>query len=283
MKRAGAIALAILALLARHAPPALAWDNRTHREITHLAIAHLPPSPLKDFFFANDDRLRQISVEPDSILKHRDGKAEQIRHYINIEYFGSDPFDALVPDLHAMEKKFGAATIKHAGTLPWTIDDLSSVLRDAWSRGDCARVLQTAGYLAHYVGDASQPLHSTILYDGYRRDRGMHARVELAVDDRIDELGAAANRETKLISIDSVWPPTIAEIREANTHVEEFIQADRAARNSGSRSQYDDAFLRREKPLIVSEIARAASLLASIWLFEWQQSHSPVRCKAAAN
>jgi hypothetical protein len=182
-----------------------------------------------------------------------------------------------------MEKKFGVRTIIQAGTLPWTIDEMSGALRDAWTRGDCSQVLQTAGYLAHYVGDASQPLHSTILYDGYRRDRGMHARIELAVDDHIGDLGAAASRDMKLTSIDSVWTPAIAEIREANSHVQEFIQADRAARDSGSRNQYDDAFIGRERTRVVAEIASAASLLASIWIFEWQKAGSRAQCQAVTN
>src|SRR5882757_391806 len=143
------IAFAMLALSMLHPAIAHAWDNRTHREITALAIAHLPPSPLRVFFVANDERLRQLSVEPDTILKHRNGKAERIRHYIDIEYFGAEPFDALVPDIHVMEKKFGARTIIEAGTLPWTIDEMSGALRDAWTRGDCPQVLQAAGYLAH--------------------------------------------------------------------------------------------------------------------------------------
>ena len=278
ISRAAAIVLAIAGLLLRYSPNAFAWDSQTHREITHLAIERLPSSPLTDFFLANDQRLREFSVEPDSILKHENGKSERIRHYIDSEYFGADPFDALTPDLAAMEKKFGAATIFRAGTLPWTIDDLSNQLRDAWSRGDCARVLRIAGYLAHYVGDASQPLHSTMLYDGYRRDRGMHARIELAVDHDIDQIGVAASSQTKLIPIDAVWPPTIAEIREANTHVQEFIEADRAARES---ADYDRAFLSRERPLIVSEVASGASTVASIWLLEWHRSGASTKCASS--
>jgi hypothetical protein len=219
-----------------------------------------------------------------------------------------------------MENKFGAATMIHTGTLPWTIEEISNALRDAWSRGDCAQVLRLTGYLAHYVGDASQPLHSTMLYDGYPRDRGMHARIELAVDQNIDQIGAAASVQTKVVPVDSVWLATIAEIREANTHVQEFIQADRAARessssnqyhggtssdsdsrnsyhyrgsyhsrsrnqfsnydakDSNSRNDYDAAFLGREKPLIVNEVANAASVLASIWLLEWHRADSPSKC-----
>lgn len=56
-----------------------------------------------------------------------------------------------------------------AGTLPfrvWQIwEDMVSYLR----KRDAARFVAAAGVLAHYVGDASQPLHSSYMHHGSRR------------------------------------------------------------------------------------------------------------------
>ena len=286
-RTAGAAAIILLSLLTSLiallvSSAANAWDSETHREIVRLAIGVLPPSPMRDFFKANSASLQRLAVEPDSLLKRKFGKSEEIRHYINIEYFGADPFAAIVPDKAAMEKRFGASTVRRAGTLPWTIVDLSTALQSAWSAGQCGNVLTLAGYLAHYVGDASQPLHSTIRYDGYRRDRGIHARVEMAVDHQAAELGAAAAGEAHLEDIATVWAAAIAEIRDANSHVEELIQADRTAREQSKfdRKQYTAALMSRERPMIAAQLARAASVLASIWLYEWKRAGSPSRCAA---
>ncbi len=268
---------AVVVLLA--CAPASAWDAVTHREITYLAIRALPPSPLKDLFLRNASRLQYFSVQPDVIRAKYGDESEKVRHYIDLEYYGADPFEVLVPDRDAMNKRFGASTLLRSGTLPWTIVDFSNALEQSWSRGDCRELLRLAGMLAHYVGDASQPLHTTMHYDGYAGDRGVHARIERAADFDIRQLSRSAEPQIRLVKIDSVWQAAIAEIRDSNAHVQELLEADRAARRQSSN--YDDAFMSRAEPMIAGQIARAASVLASVWLYEWQRAGSPPGCDAA--
>jgi hypothetical protein len=276
------LALAALATLLA-CTPALAWDAATHREIAYLAVRTLPPSPLKNLFLKNLSRLEYFSDQPDVIRAKYGDESEKIRHYIDLEYYGADPFDALVPDRNAMNRRFGASALLRSGTLPWTIVDFSNAFEQQWSRGNCDELLRLAGFLAHYVADASQPLHTTIHYDGYEGDRGVHRRIEGAVDDEIGELSRSAERQTHLVEIDSVWQTAIAEIRDSNSHIGELIEADRAARrqSSRSRSAYDDALMSRVRPMIGRQIARAASVLASTWLYEWKRAGSPAGCAAA--
>ncbi len=270
------------AVLALASIPALAWDARTHRAIAHLSIEALPPSALKTFFLSNDARLQYFAVEPDRLRDINGDQTEEVRHFINVEYFGSDPFKVIGPDRAAMEKQFGAVTLQRAGTLPWTIEEFSDSLEAAWKRGDCAEVIRLAGFLAHYVGDASQPLHSTIHYDGYQPyDRGVHRRVERAVDYHIAELGESARGEIRVDNINAVWPGAMAEIRDANSHVRELINADRAASSQGRRkSDYDRSLFANSRAMLVGQIARASSFLASVWLYEWKQAGGPSTCMA---
>ena len=263
--------------------PARAWDAATHREITYLAIQTLPPSPLKLLFLKNLSQLEYFSVQPDVIRAKYGDEADKIRHYIDLEYYGADPFEALVADRDAMNRRFGASTLLRSGTLPWTIVEFSDAVEQQWSRGDCNELLRLAGFLAHYVGDASQPLHTTMHYDGYEGDRGVHRRIEEAADDDIRELSASAERQTHPVEIDSVWQATIAEIRDSNSHITELLEADRAARaqSSRGRSAYDDALMSRARPMLVGQIARAASVLASIWHYEWKRAGSPAGCARA--
>lgn len=276
------LALAWIAALALVSPAATAsaWDSATHRAIARLAVEALPPSPLKSTLAPSEFALERFSVEPDSVLKKEYGKAEERRHYINIEWFGADPWPALNPSLDAMRRRFGDRTMRRAGTLPWTIGQMSDALEAAWARGDCDNVLRLSGYLAHYVGDASQPLHSTIRYDGYPRDRGVHARVERAVDESITEVAATAATEVRVEDLHDVWTPAIAEIRDANGLVGEVIRNDRAARDQGAYrgADYRRAVMREDSAMYARQIARAASVLASAWLFEWKRAGSPNRC-----
>ncbi len=181
-----------------------------------------------------------------------------------------------------MRRRFGEHKLARAGTLPWTIEAVSDQLEDAWRRNDCEAVIRLSGYLAHYVGDASQPLHSTIKYDGYPRDRGMHARIELAVDHSLGELEPVAHQEIHLEDINDVWTPVIAEIRDANGLVGNVIRDDRAARDAGDYSgrDYQRAVMHEDRAMFAHQIARAASVLASIWLYEWHRAGSPSTCAA---
>ncbi|HEY6418849.1 MAG TPA: hypothetical protein VIX59_07595 [Candidatus Binataceae bacterium] len=275
----GSLSFALIFFSATHA---FAWDSATHRLITRLAIGALPQSPLKTEFLANEARLERHSVEPDSVLKNEYGRSEEIRHFIDLENFGSDPFSVLTPDFATMQRQFGTSAIIRAGTLPWTIDSIADKLPQEWKRNDCTNVLRDAGYLAHYVGDASQPLHTTASFDGYnRRDRGLHARIELAVDHHVQPLGQFARPEVRVTDIAAVWPAELAEIRQAHQYVARLIDDDRLLRGlarSGDRDGYEKALISREQSLFISQIASAASTLASIWLFEWRSAGSPSGC-----
>ena len=262
--------------------PVQAWDSATHEAITRLAIQALPPSPLKQTMTANEAAVERHSVEPDTILKKEYGEREKHRHYINVEWFGADPWSALNPNFQAMRRRFSDRTMNRSGTLPWTIEQVSEQLKSAWSRHDCASVVRLSGYLAHYVGDASQPLHSTIHFDGYRRDQGVHARIELAVDHSLDTIEPAAERLTHIEDIGDVWAPTIAEIRDGYGLVDEVIRDDRAARDSGDYRgrDYQRAVMREDSAMFARQIGRASSVLASIWLYEWRRAGSPGACSA---
>ena len=259
------------------ATAARAWDSATHRAIARLAVEAMPSSSLKSFLARNHAALERRAVEPDSILKARYGKAEERRHYIDIEMFGSDPWTRLSPDITRMRRR----TLERAGTLPWTIEGVSDQLERAWSGRNCAQVVVLSGHLAHYVGDASQPLHSTEHFDGYAGDRGVHARIEAAVDRSLSELEPLASREVHLEQIADVWAPTIAELHDANRLVGEVIRDDRAARDAGAYRgyEYQRALMDHDAAMFAGQIARAASLLGSIWLYEWQRAGSPAACQ----
>jgi hypothetical protein len=179
-----------------------------------------------------------------------------------------------------MRRHFTDSTLERAGSLPWTIVAVGDQLQSAWRSGNCDAVLRLSGYLAHYVGDASQPLHSTLHYDGYARDRGIHARIELAVDHSLRELEPMVAHDVRVEDINDVWTLTIAEIRDANGLVGEVIRADRAARDAGDYGgrDYQRAVMDKDAAMFAHQIARAASNLASIWLYEWHRAGSPANC-----
>jgi len=268
--------LVLAAVVSAASPSAFAWDSRTHRLIARLAIGGLPWSTLKDALLANEQRVETASVEPDTKLKELYGRDETRKHYIDIEDLSDDGFGKLDPDLAVMRKKYSPETMKQAGSVPWTVQSIAIELNTAELRGQCAELLTLSGYLAHYVGDSTQPLHTTRYYDGLAGDRGMHARFEFAVDREVDEIGPLATPQVKARPIRSVWDAELSELKHAHELIDEVFAADRAARGE-NEAAYQQS-LKSILPMVVAQVARAASALASIWQYEWQQAGSPVIC-----
>ncbi len=180
-----------------------------------------------------------------------------------------------------MQRRFRRRRLMRAGTLPWTIEDVSAQLQAAWEAGDCHRVLVLSGYLSHYVGDLSQPLHTTKFFDGEMpADRGMHARLELAADQSTRQIGALARPSVHAGAIESVWNETIDGLRRSNARMAEIEQADRDAQASsrGDESRYRAILMRGQGTMIPSQIADSASRLSSIWIYEWNQAGHPATC-----
>ncbi|HXR24176.1 MAG TPA: hypothetical protein VN742_02365, partial [Candidatus Binataceae bacterium] len=107
-----------------------------------------------------------------------------------------------------------------------------------------------------------------------------HARLEWSVDHRVREIEALAPAQVRLQPLVSVWTPVIAELKESNALVQQVVTADRTARAEAGRShaEYTRALMAIEQDMVVHQIADAASVLASIWIYEDQQAGAPSVC-----
>ena len=84
------------------------------------------------------------------------------------------------------EKLAPPTTPNHMGLVPFRVAELYKVAVEALkgSTPDVASGLCALGVMAHYVGDACQPLHASMLHDGATEaDKGVHAAYE---DDMLD-------------------------------------------------------------------------------------------------
>jgi hypothetical protein len=186
MRRPAILSLALLALLALPAP-ALAWGSAAHYFITERAIALLPPA-LRPFFEARKAYIVERSIDPD--LWRNAGFAEEPpQHFIDFgfEGYGPYPFEALPRSHDQAVAKFGPDVVTEMGTLPWRTAEFHGRLRRefaALTRSNAPpyaldNIAFYAAALAHYVGDATQPFHAHINYDGQlTNQRGLHARFE---------------------------------------------------------------------------------------------------------
>ena len=164
-------------------PFARAWGNEGHRIINRLAAATLPADV--PAFLRTETALSEIEYlgpEPDrwrSPAEPELSAAQAPEHFIDLE-----PADALGSLPHRrldFEAKVFAAGERpeKIGLQPWETTEvwerLKAAMREyrhlAASGQDTRPVEQAilfyAGWLGHYVGDGSQPLHTTVQYNGW--------------------------------------------------------------------------------------------------------------------
>src|ERR1043165_3964698 len=148
--------MAVLALIASMpSSPAFAWGTAAHRHIMARAIDLLPPE-LKPFFVQHRDEMILRVIDPD--LFRVLGWEEDPNHFINFgaKELGEYPFKELPREYGAAIEKFGMATLKRDGLLPWRQQEEFGNLRRAFeafnreSYGPGNTVL-FAAVMSHYI------------------------------------------------------------------------------------------------------------------------------------
>jgi hypothetical protein len=250
--------------------PATAWGLAAHRWVA-LRAAEMVGARCPALGAAPRSVLGDAAVEPDTVLKHRDGRREGARHYLNLDHYGPPPFRALPRDRRAAEARYGWETVEREGTLPWSGAAVARELRDELRRGDLAAARVTAGHLAHYAADATMPLHATENFDGQlTRQRGIHRRVEAELVD--EDLGEYVRRTWKVAPRRPIAPEgaegaLFAALEHAYDKASVVLAADRnAARGTkrGSRLYYRRLYA--DLVDVMSEqLGEAATLTAALW------------------
>jgi len=149
-----------VALLLGPGPAAYGWGAWAHEHINRAAVLSLP-EPLRIFFYNHVDFMTEEAAMPDVRKYLLNDQAEFPRHSIFLENYGADALHTLPRTWEEAKKLFPADTLNRNGTLPWTIEDLTEKLTDAFRRRDKSAILFLAASLGHYIGDANVPLHTT--------------------------------------------------------------------------------------------------------------------------
>ena len=181
---------------------AKAWDYERHRLVNDLALTALP----KDFpsfvqTDSNRERIMFLGGEPDRWRNNYDRALRHLNspdHYFDVEYLEQYQLKAaklshfryqFVEQMAIARRTFklplpseNPDNIKgHPGFLPWSINEHYLKLVSAFSylkvfeemgttseiANAHANVVYRMGILSHFVGDTSQPLHTTKHYNGW--------------------------------------------------------------------------------------------------------------------
>ncbi len=270
------VVAAALALPAAHA---LAWGLATHRAIEEQAIETLP-DPLRSYFRSHRAEISEWSVEPDTVLRDRDGEKESVKHFIDLDLYGAPPFASLPRSYDAAVERFGEHVVKERGTLPWTIEEAHARLVHEMRARDWRAALRTAAYGGHYVADATMPLHVISDYDGRKSGSpGIHKVVEHAlVDARLREYMRRARATFAPASVAAYGRERVFQTLVESYHAAaELLAADHQARRLGDlgSTAYLDVLDREAGSLLAARLSRAIEVLGAFWLSAWQEADRP--------
>ena len=302
----GWISLALIALVLVQSQAAFAWGNEGHTYINRVAAEKIPAT-MPRFLRRAVAEIAYLGPEPDrwrSPTEFALKNAQEPDHFIDLERVSW--LDPLPPGRYEFLRKLyekRAATTDHpddylperVGLQPYITMEvygrLKAAFREYRQRQAAKQPTQAvqqaiifyAGWLGHYVADGSQPLHTTIHYNGwvgpnpngYTTEHGIHAQFETAY--------VAANIQAKDFAglvqgperLDDPFARYVAYLRQSNGLVENVYALEKAGgfAGKGTPAAFD---------FTTHRLAAGSQMLLNLWYTAWMESAEPVPERAPA-
>jgi len=311
-----AAASMLISLLATQ--PAFAWGRDGHMLINRLAIQYLPADV--PAFLRNGnalDTVEYLGPEPDRWRGREEAELSSTQaadHFIDMEWaqlaakpcttepdctngflFPKKRYDfiralALAQPAHPELK----LTPEGVGLQPWQVEEVWQRLKIDFreyrklvaANQDTAPVqtaiLFDAGWLGHYVGDGSMPLHTTIQYNGwqpgtpnpngYTTDHKIHSQFEsIYVSANIKPADVAPLvAASKPTAIADEWTNYLEYLGHTHTFIEQTYKIDKA-------NGFIDAGTPDAKAFTAERLAAGAIQLRDMIYSAWLHSADPVQ------
>jgi hypothetical protein len=310
-----AVAAALLPMMT--AQNAFAWGRDGHQMINQLAAAALPAS-VPDFLRdkAALEEMAYLGPEPDR-WKQRDAEPELVAtqspdHFIDMEW-AEDAAEACdggkdcvagyrLPRLrYDFIRALAKAQAEHpdlkltpegVGMLPWQVEEVWERLKSSMRNYRELReqhketkpveeaILFYAGWLGHYVADGSQPLHTTIQYNGWTGPNPNHYTTEHHIHSQFESVYVSANIKAKDVTpliaasqphlIDDEWSQFLGYLDHTHSMVEQTYQIEKAG-------GFEDSGSEQAKTFTDERLAAGAIELRDLIYSAWVHSADPVR------
>ena len=266
------------------------WGFFAHRKINEYAIFLLPPQ-MMHLYKPNATFISEHAIDPD---KRRYAIVEEgPRHYIDLDRYGTYPFDSLPHKWDDAVAKYTEDTLMAHGIGPWWIMVMQSRLTQAFREKNQARILKFSTEIGHYIADAHVPLHAHSNYNGQLTgQKGIHGfwesrAPELLADKEWDFfIGKAIYIENPL---DFIWERVMESSLAADSvlsiekSLTERFGADRKyafeERNGKIIRQYSSAFTKAYDAelngMIERRMRQSIFAIASFWYTAWVNAGQP--------
>ena len=266
------------------------WGFYVHETATQLAVYKLPKQ-LQRFFFSHIDSIAANAIKPD---KRRSlDKEENPKHFIDIENYGYGAMLTMPRDLQTAIEKYSWDTLKRYGYVPYQIIIEYSLLTNSFKQKNADSILFYADDLAHYIEDATVPLHTTNNYDGQLTgQKGLHALWESTIP-QLELNSYNLYSKHKATYVKDKTAATWAAIKRAHALLPEMLAKEHeVSANFADSSKYIESMYYGKKTKVYSdEFAKqyaaaltttvndqlnyAADMVADFWYSAWVDAGKP--------
>ena len=290
------IRFALIALVLTQNDPAFAWGNEGHTAINRVA-AQAIPSSMPRFLRRAESEIAYLGPEPDRWRNPAEfalKNAQEPDHFIDLERISW--LDALPRGRYEFYRKLyekRAATPdraddylpEHVGLQPYITMEIYGRLKAAFreyrqqlaTHQSTTAVQQAiifyAGWLGHYVADGSQPLHTTVHYNGwvgpnphgYSTEHGIHALFEttyVGANITAKDFAPQVKSPTRLTD---PFADYVAYLKRSHARVEDVYALDKAGGFTGKGTPAAFKFT-------TERLAAASQMLVNLWITAWLES-----------
>lgn len=305
-------------------PSAFAWDYESHRLVNQLALASLPKDfPAFALTSAAKERIAFLAGEADRWRNSNEDpfkNASSPDHYFDMDdlaLFGLKP-ETISPFRYDFSAQLASARALHPtnfppieaakdhdhtrallGFLPWAINENYAKLKSEFSYLKAFEELGTAeeianarlnivytmGVMGHFVGDATQPLHTTKHHHGWVGENPDHYATNFTFHAWID--GGFIRRtgiktETLLPKVRparSLWTNAVTEVRpgsfsvilnfvsEQHQLVGPLYQLEKEHKLSPNNAGVSEG-----QKFISAQLLKAGQMLGDLWWSAWREA-----------
>jgi len=278
---------------------AFAWGNDGHTYINRVAAQKIP-GDMPRFLRQAAVEIAYLGPEPDrwrNPAEYALKNSQEPDHFIDLERISwLDPLPRGRYEFYRKLDEKRAATSDHpddylpdrVGLQPYITIEVYGRLKAAFreyrqlqaTHQPTASVQQAiifyAGWLGHYVGDGSQPLHTSIQYNGwvgpnpngYTTQKGIHSLFETEYVGANLKAAHFAGMVKGPVQLKDPFPDYMAYLNDSHDFVEKVYSIEKAGgfKGKGSREAFD---------FTTHRLAAASQMLLNLWYTAWIESAEP--------
>jgi len=297
LRRGIALVLAVLIPIASSA-----WESEGHRFINRAAAESIP-SDMPPFFKSASAWIAFLGPEPDQwreTVEPSLKNAQEPEHFIDLEDLqGFPPLPRKRFDFYRLAyAKRAAANIpadnpkwlpERIGLQPWITAEVFERLKVAFREYRALKAagkstfpaeqdaIFYAGWLGHYVGDGSQPMHASIHHHGWVGDNphgySTNSRIHSEFEGRFVRENIKREDFQPLVHaprhLDDPWADYMAYLEHSNSLIEKTYQLEKAGAFTGAGTAEGREFVKER-------LAAASQMLLDLWYTAWIDSGTPL-------